>query len=88
MAAFADRLRKARERRKLTTRDLAKLASVDHTWISRLETGERQNVSLQVALRLAQALDVSLDWLVARHGWGSAEGKPHTQIRQEGGDSE
>lgn len=66
MATFADRLKSCRQSKRLTLRELAKLATVDAGWISRLESGERQNISLLAAVRLANALHVSLDYLSGR----------------------
>ena len=64
---LATRLRAARQHKGLTLRQLSMLSLVDAGWISRLETGERTNISLQAAIRLADALGVSLDYLAARH---------------------
>ena len=66
---FAARLKMTRQRRGLTLRQLAQLSQVDHAWLNRLETGERSNVSLQPAIRIANALRISLDWLTGRQAW-------------------
>jgi transcriptional regulator with XRE-family HTH domain len=60
---IGERLRRARERRGWNQRELARNAHVDHAWVSRLESGEKQNVSLDVARRLALALGISTDYL-------------------------
>ena len=60
---LGDRIKKFRHARGWTMRDLAKLSRVDHGWICRVETGERSNISLEAATRVAQALGVSLDYL-------------------------
>lgn len=60
---LGDRIKKLRTRRGWSTRDLAKLARVDYSWINRLETGDRHNISLEAASRLALTLGVSLDYL-------------------------
>ena len=52
-----------RESRGWTLRDLARFSRVDHAWLCRLESGERHNMSLQAAARVAQALGVSVDYL-------------------------
>lgn len=57
------RIKKAREKRGWTLRDLAKQAKVNHAWIARLESGERHNISLEAAGRLAVALGLTLDYL-------------------------
>jgi transcriptional regulator with XRE-family HTH domain len=67
MSTFADRVRHARSKRGLSQRDLAKQAQIDHAWVSRLEAGERNNISLLAAKRLAEALQVSLDYLAGMY---------------------
>ena len=61
-------IKKYRTQRGWTQRDLARWARVDHAWISRLESGERHNLSLNAAMRLAVALGVSLDVLAQMPG--------------------
>ena len=63
MDDFGTRIKKHRERRGWTMRELARIARVDASWICRLETGERRNISLDAATRLALALGVSVDYL-------------------------
>ena len=48
--------RKLRERRDLSSRELGQLADVDHTYIYRLETGEKQSPSEDVLARLLKVL--------------------------------
>ena len=60
---LGDRLKTSRERRGWSQRDLARQAAVDNAWIARLESGERHNISLEAAARLALALEVSVDYL-------------------------
>ena len=60
---IGERIKKARERRGWNQRELAKQAQVNHAWISRLESGERHNISLEAASRLAVTLGVTLDYL-------------------------
>jgi transcriptional regulator with XRE-family HTH domain len=57
------RLKQAREQRGLSQRELARLAQVDHAWISRVEEGLRHNISFEAAKRLARELGVTLDYL-------------------------
>ena len=49
-------LRKLREIRDLSSRELGQLAEVDHTYIYRLETGEKQSPSADVLTRLLRVL--------------------------------
>jgi transcriptional regulator with XRE-family HTH domain len=62
-ASLGDRLRVQREGQRLTVRELAKRARVNHATIVRLESGETFGVSLAVAGKLARTLGVSLDYL-------------------------
>ena len=71
MATFGQRLFAERKRRGFTLRDLAGRAGVDIGWISRLENEERHNISFHAAIRLADALMVTLDSLAGRKVKGS-----------------
>jgi transcriptional regulator with XRE-family HTH domain len=55
-----DRIRRYRRYRGLTQQALADLASVDKSYISRLEAGEVADPGLEIVERLAAALQVSL----------------------------
>ncbi len=49
-------LRKLREARDLSSRELGQLADIDHTYIYRLETGEKQSPSDELLTRLLRVL--------------------------------
>lgn len=49
-------LRKLREARDLSSRELGQLADIDHTYIYRLETGEKQSPSDDLLTRLLRVL--------------------------------
>lgn len=49
-------LRKLREARDLSSRELGQLADIDHTYIYRLETGEKQSPSSELMERLLRVL--------------------------------
>jgi transcriptional regulator with XRE-family HTH domain len=49
-------LRKLREVRDLSSRELGQLADIDHTYIYRLETGEKQSPSDDLLARLLRVL--------------------------------
>ncbi len=49
-------LRKLRDRRGLSTRELGKLTEIDHAYIHRLETGEKSSPSDELTQRLLNAL--------------------------------
>ena len=64
-AIFQQRLRTAREKRGLRQHDLGKRARIHATAISHFETGNRKP-SLGNICRLADALDVTTDYLLGR----------------------
>lgn len=49
-------LRRLREARDLSSRELGQLADIDHTYIYRLETGEKQAPSAELLTRLLRVL--------------------------------
>lgn len=62
---FSTRLAKIRKHRKLTQEQLEELSGVSRCQISLYERSDRLP-TLQSAIALADALDVSLDWLAGR----------------------
>ena len=62
---FTDRLKAARERRGLSQTDLAKLTGLQPSAVSHFETGNRAP-SFDNLKRLADALGVSIDYLLGR----------------------
>lgn len=63
---FSERLRETRRSKNLTQAQLAKLSGVTAATISAYESTDNKkgcNPSLDNALKLAEALDISLDWL-------------------------
>jgi transcriptional regulator with XRE-family HTH domain len=64
---LGDRIKTWRLKKGLSQKQLAKEARLDIAWISRLENGHRDNISLQTARRLAQALGVSVDYLAGTY---------------------
>lgn len=63
-------LRKLRDRRTLSTREIGKLAEIDHAYIHRLETGDKVNPSSEVVQKLLTVLKTNeresdiVKWLV------------------------
>ena len=63
-------LRKLRDRRTLSTREIGKLAEIDHAYIHRLETGDKANPSPEVVQKLLTYLKTNeresdiVKWLV------------------------
>jgi len=64
---IGERLRRLRDKRGLSVRQLARLAEVPHETISRLENNQQRHPSLPVAMRLAKALGVTLDYLAGMY---------------------
>jgi HTH-type transcriptional regulator, competence development regulator len=58
-SAFGVFLRKLREKRGLSLRELAQLANIDHAYVYRLETGEKEAPSAEALTKLVRALKVS-----------------------------
>jgi transcriptional regulator with XRE-family HTH domain len=63
---FGRRLRLARERRHLTQEELSVKAGVPAVMISHFETGVRQSASADTLVKLADALNVTVDFLLGR----------------------
>ena len=63
MPRAGDRIRTARERRRWTQEQLAGAAGISKGFLSDIENDKR-NISSESALRLADALGISLDYLV------------------------
>ena len=70
---FEDRLRKARQDKGLSQADLAKRAKLQPSAVSHFETGTRAP-SFENLRRLADALGVSIDFLLGRQTDGEAAG--------------
>lgn len=58
---FGELLRHYRERSKLSQNRLAGLCGVNASYVNRLEAGEREAPTRQVALALARELDLSIE---------------------------
>jgi|BogFormECP12_OM2_1039638.scaffolds.fasta_scaffold64809_2 transcriptional regulator with XRE-family HTH domain len=54
--AFGLLLQRLREARRLSLRELAQLAGIDHAYIYRLETGDKESPSEEVLSKLVRAL--------------------------------
>jgi len=55
-SAFSVFLQRLREARRLSLREFARLADVDHAYVHRLETGEKESPSEEVLSKLVRAL--------------------------------
>ena len=62
---FGRVVKAARERRTMSQERLAELAEVDRTYVSMIERGKR-HLTLEVAKRIADALETKLSVLIKR----------------------
>jgi HTH-type transcriptional regulator, competence development regulator len=66
---FGEMLKSFRKRAKLSQRSLADMTGIDKSYISRLESGEREVTSRSLAMQLANALVLSAEetdlWLIS-----------------------
>lgn len=61
--SLGERISAAREAKGWSQRMLARRSGVDRKWIRLLESGDRSNVSLETAKKIAVALDITLGYL-------------------------
>lgn len=71
---FGERLKQARELRGLTQSELGAKARLSPIQISHFETGVRPNASADTLVKLANALSVSIDFLLGRSEEVQAKG--------------
>lgn len=65
-SVFGRRLRQARELRELTQAELAEKSRVSAAMLSHFETGVRPSASADNLVKLSNALEVSIDYLLGR----------------------
>lgn len=63
MVTFGDRLKQRRTERGLTPQQLAKAADIPYMTVYRLEHEAHRTPRMDIAVKLARVLGVSLDWL-------------------------
>lgn len=63
MVTFGTRLRQCREERGLTPKELADRAGIPYMTVYRLEHEAHRTPRMDIAVKLARVLGVSLDWL-------------------------
>jgi XRE family transcriptional regulator, master regulator for biofilm formation len=73
---LGERIHMIRRRRGLTSKELAARVGTGRTTISRLENNSKPAVSLDVVVRIAQVLEISLDYLTGRKDDESVELEP------------
>jgi transcriptional regulator with XRE-family HTH domain len=76
MALLAHRLRRLRQGKNLSRRQLEIQAEIPHGIVSRLESGEQAYPSVPVAMRLAKVLGVSVDYLIGMYEEEDSEQNP------------
>lgn len=64
LASVGQRIRDARQRIGLSRRELSEKSNVSPRYIAQLETGQG-NISIALLMRLSDALDLRMEWLVA-----------------------
>lgn len=64
MTEFGDRLRKMREAKGLQQVELSRMAGMNDSYVHQLETGRMEKPGSKAAMRLAKALNISLDELL------------------------
>ena len=65
MTSFSERLKELRKRNNLTQQELADKVGTNRVNVTRWETG-RTEPNFETLIKLADLLDVSLDWLFGR----------------------
>ena len=63
MATFVERMQRRREARGWDQKELASRAGIPYMTVYRLENGDHRTPRMDVAVKIARALGVSLDWL-------------------------
>jgi DNA-binding XRE family transcriptional regulator len=81
---FGDLLRRARERRGMSRRDVAEATELSYPYISQLETGYRQPSPAAIQ-SLASALHISLDEMFEAMGRRPAEANPAATVAASSG---
>lgn len=74
---FAHRLKEARQARGWTQTELSRRSCVHAMALSRLERGEKKDVTGATLRKLARALDCTSDYLLGLDAPGEEEGPPH-----------
>jgi transcriptional regulator with XRE-family HTH domain len=64
MGTMGARLKRLRDEKGISQQELARQCGVTQATISRLESGELQDMQTSTARRLARALGVSVDYLI------------------------
>ena len=63
---LANNLKILRKKKDLTLKELEKISDIPFSSIARIEREERKEITIQTVIKLAEALEVSLDDLVLK----------------------
>lgn len=64
---LSENIKKLRKKKGLSQDKLAKLADVTHTTLVKLESGANDNPTIKTPMKIAKALDVSIDKLICEN---------------------
>ena len=78
---FGERLKRFRESRGLSQRELSIRARIPQPTVGYLETGRRTGLTVETARRIADALGISLDRLVGDSVFGDADAEDTDPLR-------
>jgi len=73
LTSVGDRVRMARGRRGISRRVLSEISGVSQRYLAQLESG-RGNISIGLLMRIAEALDCGIEWLVSDHDPRNSDG--------------
>ena len=68
---IGERIRKSRQEARISQEELAEYAGISGSYISDIEAGKR-NFSVDVLMKIAEALQVSTDWILRADTPGTA----------------
>lgn len=81
VSGLAERLREARERAGLSARALDEKAGITPGHTTLIESGRRESPAVETIRKLAEALGVSIDWLVTGRESGTLPGEDDAPSR-------
>jgi len=87
-ASLGAYLRSERESAGLSLRQLAELSHVAHGYLARLERGEQSNPTIDMLQKIAEALSLDFDELLAKFGIKRTLPEPRVYFRRKFGVSE
>jgi len=63
--SMAERIKQKRQERQLTQDDMEQLTGIDQGYLSLIENGKRKRVSAELLVKIARALDCTVEDLMA-----------------------